>query len=556
MPFTTAHPSLAEAIAQKGYLEATAVQSAVLKAPSDRDLLVSARTGSGKTVAFGLALANTLLGDQPTFKAPGKPLALLIAPTRELAMQVRAELAWLFAGTKARIGACVGGMDPRAERRALDAGVHIVVGTPGRLRDHMDRKVLNLSEIRAVVLDEADEMLDLGFRDEIEALLAATPSERRTLLFSATMPDAIRTLAARVQNDALRIEAGSQHEAHEDIEYRVMLVPPREREHVVVNLLRMTDSSRALVFCATRDGVGLLHRNLVERGFDAVALSGELSQNERTRALQALRDGRARVCIATDVAARGLDLPDLGIVIHADPPTDAQVLRHRSGRTGRAGKKGVAVVLVPPRRVGFSQRMFQLAKIRPNMVRPPTADDVIARDQERLVAQIAEFAAAEPAADDLAVADKLLEGVEARTLVAALVATERRRLPAPEDLPETTANARSASRESSREPRESSRDSSTTSASPRSRESRPREDEPVVGVWFKVNVGRADEANARWLLPMLCRRGGVTKRVIGKITVEEHEARFEVHPAAADEFEAAASKVDKRNPGVAIMRVP
>jgi ATP-dependent RNA helicase DeaD len=329
------------------------------------------------------------------------------------------------------------------------------------------------------------------------------------------------------------VDVGSPNEAHADIEYRVMIVAPREREFAVVNLLRVTDASRALVFCATRDGVGLLARNLAERGFAAVALSGELSQNERSRALQALRDGRARVCIATDVAARGLDLPDLGLVIHADPPSDAQVLRHRSGRTGRAGNKGMAVVIVPPRRIGFSQRIFALAKIRPKLMPPPSAEQVVARDQERLLTQIAEVASAEASEDDLAVADGLLAAHDARALVAALVATERRRLPAPEDLPETTSGGRVG-----RTPREPG-----------------RRDEQVTGVWFRVNVGERQEANPRWLLPMLCRRGGVTKHSIGKIVVGEHESRFEVHPGAADAFEEAASKADRKNPGVAIERL-
>ena len=299
-------------------------------------------------MAFGLAFAPTLLGDAERFPLQsGAPLALIIAPTRELAMQVHAELSWLYAETGARILSCVGGMDASRERRSLANGCHIVVGTPGRLRDHLERGQLDMSALKAVVLDEADEMLDLGFREDLEFLLDATPDSRRTLLFSATIARDIAALAKRYQNNALRIDTLVRNQAHGDIEYRAIRVAPTDIERAVVNVLRFFDSRATLVFCATRDNVRNLHANLQKRGFAAVALSGELSQEDRTQALQSLRDGRARICVATDVAARGLDLPDLGLVIHADLPTNKETLTHRSGRTGRAGRKGVCVLLVP-----------------------------------------------------------------------------------------------------------------------------------------------------------------------------------------------------------------
>ena len=186
MPFSNAHPGLQSALTARGYAAPTPVQAAILDPEGrDRDLLVSAQTGSGKTVAFGLALASTLLGEAPRFER-GPVKALVIAPTRELALQVQRELQWLYAATGARIVACVGGMDPRREAYLLHEGAHIVVGTPGRLRDHVDRGNVSFGEVAAVVLDEADEMLDLGFREDIEALLDLTPATRRTLLFSAT----------------------------------------------------------------------------------------------------------------------------------------------------------------------------------------------------------------------------------------------------------------------------------------------------------------------------------------------------------------------------------
>src|SRR5690606_11310635 len=252
------------------------------------------------------------------FTETGAPLALLIAPTRELALQVQRELDWLYAETGARTASCVGGMDARAERRALERGAHIVVGTPGRLRDHITRGGLDMSAMRAVVLDEADEMLDLGFREDLEFILDSAPEDRRTLLFSATVPPAIAKLAKSYQRNAVRISTAAEREQHVDIEYRALTVAPSDRENAIINVLRYYDARNALVFCSTRAAVNHLTARFNNRGFQVVALSGELSQNERTHALQAMRDGRAKVCIATDVAARGIDLPNLDLVVHAD----------------------------------------------------------------------------------------------------------------------------------------------------------------------------------------------------------------------------------------------
>ncbi|MFN3470902.1 MAG: DEAD/DEAH box helicase, partial [Novosphingobium sp.] len=246
-----------------------------------------------------------LLGDSPQFGPGGAPLCLAIAPTRELAMQVAAELQWLYADSGAKIATCVGGMDARREARALSFGVHIVVGTPGRLKDHIDRGNLDLSELKVAVLDEADEMLDMGFREDLEHILDQAPEGRRTLLFSATLAREIVTLAKRYQKDAVRIDATDKSRQHADIEYRAYRIAPNEIEHAVVNTLRWFEAPRAMVFCSTRDSVRHLQSSLLERGFSSVSLSGEMGQRERTDALQSLRDGRARVCVATDVAARG-----------------------------------------------------------------------------------------------------------------------------------------------------------------------------------------------------------------------------------------------------------
>ena len=526
MPFPDAHPSLLRALVERGYAEPTPVQAAVLRPDAaGRDLLVSAQTGSGKTVAFGLAMAPALLADAERFEAAEAPSALVVAPTRELALQVERELAWLYAPTGARVVACVGGMDIRREARALAQGAHLVVGTPGRLRDHLERGNLDISALKAVVLDEADEMLDLGFRDDLEFILDATPEQRRTLLFSATIPKEIVELARSYQNEALRLATGGEREPHRDIEYRAVRIAPNEREHAVVNLLRFFEAQGAIVFCSTREAVRHLHANLVERGFAAVALSGELTQNERSHALQALRDGRARVCIATDVAARGLDLPDLGLVIHADLPHDREALLHRSGRTGRAGRKGVSVLVVPYTRRRRAEQLLQAANLRATWTPPPSADEIREQDRERLLAELKPAAELPP--EELEAARALLDGREPETVAAALLRRVRTELPEPEELIEHAP-----------EP------------PPRERERPARPDGDFV--WFRINLGRSRNADPRWLIPLICRRGHVTKREIGSIRVSDRETRFEIAAQAAERFTTAAARPDKEEPSVRI----
>ena len=433
--FPATHPALARALQERDYRNATPVQKAVLEEGAEgRDLLVSAQTGSGKTVAFGMAMADTLLDGAASFGPAADPLALIIAPTRELALQVQRELSWLYHYAGARIVSCVGGMDPGTERRELARGAHVVVGTPGRLRDHLERGALKVSSLKAVVLDEADEMLDMGFREDLQFILETTPPDRRTLLFSATLPKAIVTLATHYQKDALRIATRSDGAGHADIEYRAIRIAGNRIERAVVNLLRFMEPPGALVFCNTRNAVRHMEAQLTERGFACVALSGELSQSERNHALQALRDGRARVCVATDVAARGIDLPSLSLVIHADLPNDAEVLQHRSGRTGRAGKKGVSVLLVPPSRRRRAEEMLGRARVNAVWGNAPSAAEIRKVDQERLLQNPL---LTEPGSgEDLAAADELLKGHSPRDVAAAFVKMIRAGLPAPEDIEE------------------------------------------------------------------------------------------------------------------------
>jgi ATP-dependent RNA helicase DeaD len=527
MPFPPTHPALAGALDKQGYLEPTPVQAAVLAAADGQDLLVSAQTGSGKTVAFGLAMARELLGEAPRFDRAGPPLALAIAPTRELALQVSRELNWLYAQAGAVVTNCVGGMDPRAERRALQQGCHIVVGTPGRLRDHLERGALDLSALRVVVLDEADEMLDMGFREDLEAILDSTPTSRRTLLFSATIAREIATLARRYQRDAVRIDTLRRDEAHGDIEYRAIRVAPNEIEHAVVNLLRYFEAPGALVFCATRERVRHLHSALRERGFAAVALSGEMTQKERTDALQALRDGHARACVATDVAARGLDLPDLGLVIHAELPVNKAGLLHRSGRTGRAGKKGTSVLVVPYNKRRFAERLLESSGVRAEWSGPPLAEEIRAKDQQRMLAD--PILTGAPSEEDLALARRMLAETSPETVAAALIRLYRQRLPEPEDLFD---DVRDSGPQTAPRPR-----GGATYDPLREAPSHSAGGEGAA--WFRMPIGRQNNADPKWLIPLICRLGHVTKKDIGQIRIFDRETKFEIVAETEGRFRQA-----------------
>lgn len=540
----TLHPALAKALAERGYSTLTPVQQAMLDpANAGADLLVSAQTGSGKTVAFGMAVAPTLLGDRPQFAEPDKPEGLVIAPTRELALQVRRELDWLYAGAGAVSASCVGGMDQRTERRALERGAHIVVGTPGRLRDHITRGALDLSELKAVILDEADEMLDLGFREDLEFILGAAPESRRTLLFSATVPRAIADLAREFQRDAVRLTVTPAAEQHADIDYQLMLVHKDDREHAVINTLLETDSAATMVFCHTREAVKHLAARLGNRGFAVVALSGELSQAERTSALQAMRNGRARVCVATDVAARGIDLPNLDLVIHADLPSNPDTLKHRSGRTGRAGRKGVCVLIVPMHRRSSAQRVLRMAGLDATERTAPTVTEIEARERARVIEAATQMDM--PEDTEFALVEEILAVLSPQQLAAAWLRQRAGTRPAPEDITDVRIPT-----EDKRPRRERPADGAPFERS----EGRAPRTTLENGVWFTLSLGRKHRADPKWLLPLLCNAGGISKGDIGSIKIFPAESKVEIAADKADAFEASVARPGALESGVRLTR--
>jgi ATP-dependent RNA helicase DeaD len=492
-----------------------------------------------------LAIAPTLLGSaEAQLLGPAeRPLGLIIAPTRELALQVERELAWLYADAGAVMASCVGGMDMRKERRQLERGAHIVVGTPGRLRDHITKGSLDLSALRAVVLDEADEMLDLGFREDLEFILAAAPAERRTLMFSATVPKTIAHLAKTFQRDAVRIVATAASERHADIDYQMVVTQSHERENAIINTLLYFDSGSAIVFCHTRDAVKHLTARLANRGFTVVALSGELSQAERTNALQAMRDGRSRVCVATDVAARGIDLPNLDLVVHADMPTNPDILLHRSGRTGRAGRKGVCVLIVPVKRSAAAARVMERANVAVFMRGAPTAAEIDQRYREQILQ--AASASAPPDESEAGFVAELLARVSPEQLAAAYLRQQLAVRPAPEDISDTQVPARGSFARAAG----AGAGAGAGEAGPRPRAERP---DMTGSAWFTLSRGRKHRAEPKWILPLICKAGNITRDDVGSIKVFDEETRFQISAAKAADYAAAIARNGSGETGVTI----
>jgi superfamily II DNA/RNA helicase len=339
-------PSLLENLARLGYTEPTPVQLAAIPAAlAGGDLLVSSQTGSGKTAAFVLPGLQRLRA--PSALTGKGPRMLVLTPTRELALQVQ-KATHGYASAQRILTAClVGGMPYRRQLDEVRRPVDIVIATPGRLKDHLDRGSLDLARVELLVLDEADRMLDMGFQEEIDSILLRVPKNRQTLLFSATLAGVVGRLAARVTREPKRIEITRREAPRPDITQHALIADSSEHKNRMLDsLLRETDVEQALVFTAMKRTAAELTTSLVVKGFTAGALHGDMHQKERTRTLNQVRDGRMRILVATDVAARGIDVPGINLVVNYDAPRQAEDYVHRIGRTGRAGRAGIAVTFL------------------------------------------------------------------------------------------------------------------------------------------------------------------------------------------------------------------
>ena len=338
--------SLLATLTALGYAEPTPVQREAIPAVlAGGDLLVSSQTGSGKTAAFLLPALMRLR--QPAATPGAGPRILVLTPTRELALQVQKAAHGYGSAQRMRTACLVGGMPYWSQMKQLGKAVDIVVATPGRLKDHLDRRSLDLARVELLVLDEADRMLDMGFQEEIDAIVARIPARRQTLLFSATLDGVVGHLAARVTKNAKRIALAPAAQKKLAITQHALFADnPAHKARLLDTLLRDTDIDQALVFTGTKRAAEELSISLVGQGFTAGALHGDMHQRARSQTLQRLRDGRMRVLVATDVAARGIDVPGINLVVNYDAPRGAEDYVHRIGRTGRAGRAGVAVTFL------------------------------------------------------------------------------------------------------------------------------------------------------------------------------------------------------------------
>ncbi len=374
------HPQLAQTLADLGYTDPTPIQSAIIPVMlTGRDVIGQAQTGTGKTAAFSLPILHNLAIGQSHVQI------LVLTPTRELAMQVADAMYKYGRYPGARVLAVYGGQSYSRQIGRLKKGVDIVVGTPGRLLDLIKRKVLDLSNVSTVVLDEADEMLSMGFIEDIEAILDETPPTRQTALFSATLPQRIRTLADRYMHNPQAFTIGRKQLTVESIEQRYYLVNEADKLAALTRLFEVEEITSVLIFARTRLGTGELANELAARGFPAEALHGDMSQDARERVMNRFRHNQLKALVATDVAARGLDIDDISHVFNYDLPQDPEVYVHRVGRTGRAGKTGVAITLLTPKERGQFRRIESYTKQKIVQSVLPTVEDIKRQREEELV---------------------------------------------------------------------------------------------------------------------------------------------------------------------------
>jgi len=534
--FAEVPAGLGSVLAERGFTELTPIQTAVLDPDlAGRDLRISSQTGSGKTVALGLVVAEEVAeAVTQANRSPvrARPSVVLVAPTRELAVQLTEELSWLFKPLGATVVSLTGGTSLGIDFRELKRDPQVLVGTPGRVRDHLERGSLLLDRVRVVALDEADEMLAMGFEEEVSAILDATPEDRRTHLVSATFPHRVRSVAARHQRNSVMVAGSTPGESNTDIEVRTMVVAANQRLSALVNVLLMEPDAKTLIFVRTRvDATGLADA-LADLGFAVRPLSGELNQRERTSTLNAFRRGQTPILVATDVAARGLDVQDIAQVIHVDLPENSDMLTHRSGRTGRAGRKGRSLIFVPPRAARRVDAMVRDAGISAARVDIPTRDDIFRAADRRLIERFTELDAGNRNDVDRLhrVAAELLDDRDPTTVVATLLAEADHGGPCvPRDIVPVAVQEGWDSQ--SRRPR-GRRPASTNYAR------------------FQVSWGSQHGADPRRLLAIVCRRGNITSSDVGAINIGSHSSMVEVSSKLAPAFSRSASRPDPRDPRI------
>ncbi|KRO24967.1 DEAD DEAH box family ATP-dependent RNA helicase [Pediococcus argentinicus] len=408
-----------KAVKDSGYEEATPIQSETIPSTlAGKDIIGQAQTGTGKTAAFGLPILQNIDVNNPNIQA------IIVSPTRELAAQTQSEIFRLGKYKKAKVQVVYGGADIRRQINSLKSHPQIVVGTPGRLLDHIGRKTIRLDHVKTLVLDEADDMLDMGFLPDIEKIIEQTPSDRQTLLFSATMPAPIKKVGVKFMTDPHQITVKSKELTADSVEQYYIRSKEFEKFDVLTRIIDVQNPELSLVFGRTKRRVDEVAKGLTLRGYNAAGIHGDLTQQRRMSILKQFRDGELDILVATDVAARGLDISGVTHVYNYDIPQDPESYVHRIGRTGRAGAKGVSVTFVTNWEMDYLRDVEQLTKKRMLPLKPPTEEEAFAgraAEAEEKVQALVKKTKVETFSDQ---ADRLLEQYDAKTLVAALLSEE------------------------------------------------------------------------------------------------------------------------------------
>ncbi|RSK25655.1 DEAD/DEAH box helicase [Bacillus sp. HMF5848] len=404
------------AIERMGFEEATPIQAETIPlCLAGKDVIGQAQTGTGKTAAFGVPLVEKVDKDLDTIQG------LIIAPTRELAIQVSEELYKIGSGKRVRVLPIYGGQDISRQIKSLKKRPHIIVGTPGRMLDHINRKTLKLQNVHTVILDEADEMLNMGFIEDIESILSNVPTDRQTLLFSATMPGPIRSIAERFMKDPETVRVKAKEMTVPNIQQYYVEVHEKRKFEILQRLLDIQTPELAIVFGRTKRRVDELSEALNLRGYSAEGIHGDLSQAKRISVLRKFKEGSIDILVATDVAARGLDISGVTHVYNFDIPQDPESYVHRIGRTGRAGKTGLAVTFITPREIGQLKNIERITNRKMDRMKPPTMAEAIEGQQKITVEKLLEAVTDESISHYRQTAEELLEEHDSITLLSAAI---------------------------------------------------------------------------------------------------------------------------------------
>ncbi|HAQ08791.1 MAG TPA: DEAD/DEAH box helicase [Bacillus bacterium] len=410
-------PATLKAVKNMGFEEATPIQAQTIPLSlENKDVIGQAQTGTGKTAAFGIPLVEKIVKEKHHIQG------MIIAPTRELAIQVSEELYKIGAGKKIGVLAIYGGQDISRQIRALKKGPHIIVGTPGRLLDHINRKTMNLENVETVILDEADEMLNMGFIEDIEEILSKMPSsERQTLLFSATMPGPIQKIAERFMKNPTVVRVQAKEMTVPSIEQFYVEVQEKNKFDVLTRLLDIQSPELSIIFGRTKRRVDELSEALNLRGYTSEGIHGDLTQAKRMSVLRKFKEGSIDVLVATDVAARGLDISGVTHVYNFDIPQDPESYVHRIGRTGRAGKTGMAITFVTAREQSYLQVVERTTKRRMEKLKAPTMDEALEGQQKAVIDKIMATIESNNLQYYRQAADELLRNHDAPTVVASVL---------------------------------------------------------------------------------------------------------------------------------------